>query len=84
MKVASNVRAMVSSEGGALRDNKRGGTFGLNPVGARIWQFLQQGLSREEIVARIAEQFQMSPEIVGKDVDDFLSALEAHALVRRD
>jgi hypothetical protein len=74
---------MISSEGGALRDTKRGGTFSLNPVGAKIWQLLQQDVPRDEIVNRISEQFQTPCEIVGKDVDDFLGALEVHSLVTK-
>ncbi len=84
MKVANSVRAMVSSEGGVLRDGKGGGTFGLNPVGAMIWQLLQQGVTTDEIIQRISEQFQAPREVVRQDVEEFLHSLEAHSLVRKN
>lgn len=82
MKVANHVRAMVSSEGAVLRHMRQGGTFSLNPVGAKIWEFVQQGIPTDQIVARISQQFSVPREQVEKDVADFLRSLEAHRLIQ--
>ena len=82
MKVVSHVRAMVSSEGAVLRHMRRGGTFSLNPVGAKIWELVQKGLPTDQIVVRISEQFSVPHEQVEKDVADFLRSLEAHQLIQ--
>jgi Coenzyme PQQ synthesis protein D (PqqD) len=81
MKVANNVRAMVSSEGAVLRDMRRGGSFSLNPVGASIWQLLQQGLLTEQIVDRISVDFKAPRETVEGDVRAFIQKLEKQKLI---
>jgi acetylornithine/succinyldiaminopimelate/putrescine aminotransferase len=75
MKISKSVRAMVNSEGAVLRDSRHGGTFGLNPLGAKVWQGLQKGISMEEIVNGISEQFQVPRETVERDVQELIQNL---------
>jgi DNA-binding CsgD family transcriptional regulator len=84
MKVAKNVRAIVNSEGAVLRDLRRGGTFSLNPMGAKIWQLLQQGCDTEKIIEQISADFRASRETVENDVRSFIEKLEKQGLIVRE
>ena len=84
MKVPNSVRAMVSSEGAVLRDMRHGGSFSLNPVGAKIWRFLQQGMATDQVIDRISQDFQAPRETVENDVRAFIQRLEDQKLIVRN
>jgi len=81
MKVANHVRAMVSGEGALIRDMRRGTSFSLNPMGAKIWQLLQKGVPEEQVVDTISKDFQTPRETVGNDVRNFIENLERQKLI---
>lgn len=84
MKTAKNVRAVVSGQGAILRDLRRGGTFGLNPMGAKIWKLLQEGLATEQIIDQISVDCKTSRETVESDVRAFIQKLEEQKLIVRE
>lgn len=84
MKIAKNVRAMVSGEGAVLRDMRRGGSFSLNPMGAKVWQLLQKGAGLEQIIDQISADFHVPREPVENDVRDFIQRLENQKLITRE
>lgn len=49
----------------------------LNESGAEIWELVSRGLDVSEVAKCLAEQYEMEPEIVEKDVWQFLAGLEA-------
>jgi hypothetical protein len=55
--------------------------FELNATGARVWSLLEQGLSRDEICARLQQEFQVSVEDVAATVDALLASLEGERLI---
>ena len=57
------------------------GIIGLNPVSAFIWQKLQEGEEREELLAAILDEFEVSREQAGKDLDEFLEQLRNHQML---
>ena len=83
MKISQSIRSVVSDEGAVLKDMKTGGTFSLNPVGARVWTMLQEDIPAEEIVDRISLDYQTPREIVESDLREFIKNLENHFLVLR-
>jgi DNA-binding CsgD family transcriptional regulator len=84
MKAAKNVRAMVTGEGAVLRDMRRGGSFGLNPLGAKVWKLLLQGVATEQIIDQISVDFHASRETVENDVREFIQKLEDQKLIVRE
>ena len=84
MKIAKNVRAMVSGEGAVLRDMRRGGSFSLNPMGAKVWQLLQKGAAMEQIIEQISSDFHAPRATVEDDVRDFIHRLEDQKLITRE
>lgn len=54
--------------------------FELNATGARVWALLQQALTRDEVVARLRDEFGDIEEI-GATVDDLIEALRGEGLI---
>lgn len=57
--------------------------YGIEGVGGRAWELLQQPCSVEELRAKIAAEYDVDPERCHRDVDEFLSALLDEQLVER-
>jgi hypothetical protein len=65
-----------------LLDYDRGIYYGLNPVGARVWQLLSEGEAVEEIVERLADEYDVSRETLESDIATLLRELAAKELVQ--
>lgn len=50
--------------------------YTLNEVGARIWELIQQTTALLDIRDKIIDEFQASPEEVGKDIEEFIKQLQ--------
>lgn len=46
-----------------------------NPVGALIWRALAEGTTRNELVGRLVEEFDVDEPTAAKDVDAFVAEL---------
>lgn len=55
--------------------------FGLNALGARIWTLLEAPTSIDALVARLVEEYEVSPEQCRREVGDFVAALAERGLV---
>ncbi len=67
-----------------LVDPHTGRIFPLNPVAARIWVLLGEGLPVSAIIQALAEEFDAPSEIVQNDASDFIARLlGANLLVER-
>lgn len=51
------------------------GIVKLNDTAALAWKGVEEGLSREQIVARVVESYDVDERQAGNDVDAFLRAL---------
>ncbi len=51
------------------------GMMTTNAVGAFICEALQTPCTRDELIARLCEEFEVTPEIVAPDLDAFLESL---------
>lgn len=74
------IAKMVGSEM-VLLDYERGIYYGLNPVGARVWQLLTEGEAMERILERLVEEYDVTRETLESDVAMLLRELEAKELV---
>jgi coenzyme PQQ synthesis protein D (PqqD) len=81
MQPASRVRTVLNHDGAVMLDIEHGLMLGANPLGARIWQMLANGQSRDQIVSLISSDYHVDPAVVGQDVDDFVASLAQHHLV---
>jgi Coenzyme PQQ synthesis protein D (PqqD) len=55
----------------------------VNRSGALLWSMLQEGTTRDALVNRLADEFGLSPEGAGADVDAWLEVLQAERLLVR-
>lgn len=60
---------------------KSGVYFGLDPVGTRIWAMIKDGLATADICKRLADEFDVSQEVVEADARQFLSDLKANDIL---
>lgn len=76
--------SIVSAELGGeavLLDVETGQYFGLDETGTAIWHLLIEGLDAQQIHDRLLAQYDVDTAQLRNDVADFLSHLEANALI---
>ncbi len=54
--------------------------FGLDEVGTAIWQAMQESGSLEEVYQAMLEQYDVEPEVLEKDLLDFVQKLNDSGL----
>lgn len=64
-----------------LLDFERGIYYGLNPVGARVWELLAEGKNTDEIADLLTEEFDVERSDAKGDVDALMDDLAANGLV---
>lgn len=67
-------QAMVIATGEASKDFH--GMIKLNVTGKVIWEALQEGVSEEDIVSRLKEQFEVEEEKAIQDVRAFVNQMK--------
>ena len=61
---------------------KDGVYYGLNPVGARIWDLIQESRTVGEIRNIILEEYEVEPERCEQDLVQLLNELAAKGLIK--
>jgi len=83
-RASEAVRASISADGLVLLDVQGGLVLSANPIGARIWELIQQQVGCVEIARRLARDYDVPLERAHRDVVAFVAALEARGLVNRE
>jgi len=78
------VRASVSTDGLVLLDVQGGLVLASNPVGARIWQLIEQQHTRSEIARQLVEDYDIPADRADRDVVASVAALAARGLVTEE
>lgn len=65
----------------AILDLKSGQYYGLNAVGARIWNLIQEPMRVEEILAAILDEYETDAERCETDLLTMLEQLKAKKLI---
>jgi Coenzyme PQQ synthesis protein D (PqqD) len=81
-RVSEHVRKTSSEDGGIVLDVKHGCMFGLNLVGSRIIELLEQRHTPAQIAEEIASSFGVPTDIADRDAREFLEALEKNHLIQ--
>lgn len=58
--------------------------IGLNEVGARIWSLLDSPVTIEDICARLADEFDVGPDVARSETEAFLADLLKHDAIAFD
>jgi hypothetical protein len=56
--------------------------FALNTTGARFWELMAQGESREQIESRLLDEYDVGPAELAREIDQLLSELTRQQMVR--
>ena len=70
----------INSEG-FIFDTNSGGCFNVNGTGLLIIKALQEQKSAEMITRELVERFDEAPEVIEKDILDFLALLRIYQLL---
>jgi hypothetical protein len=81
LKIAEGVRSTHDRDGAVVLDLHHGQMFTLNLVGSKIVEMLERGCPETQMVEEITRKFRIRPDIVERDVREFLECLEKHRLV---
>ena len=72
------------AEGQVIALDLPGGLYlTINRSGAVLWPMLQEGATRDDLVNRLAGEFELPPERARADVDAWVAALDAQHLLER-
>lgn len=87
MKLSDRVRipqeVLARQVGGetVMLDLAKGAYFGLDPVGARMWQLLTEGKTLAEVCDAIVEEYDASHAAVERDLLALVDELMAQGLI---
>lgn len=70
---------MLIPVGSAAMDNN--GMFVMTELGGYIWQMLEGGMTKEEIITALLEEYEVEESILRGDVEDFLQRLADRKLI---
>jgi hypothetical protein len=66
----------------AILNSQTGTYFGLDPVGARIWCLMAEGMSIDKVVSTLLSEYGVEEERLRNDLDELIEQLVARALVK--
>lgn len=81
VRVPQEVIARQVGEETVMLDLAKGAYFGLDPVGARMWQLLQEGKSLEDVRDAMAEEYEAPREKIERDLLALVDKLVADGLL---
>lgn len=73
--------SLAISDSGFLFFPNTGETFTVNPSGRKLITLLKEGYSEEEIISRMAEEFDADKLDIERDMHDFIGQLQSLSLL---
>ena len=81
IKIPAQVMARQVGEETVILDLAGGGYFGLDPVGARIWQLMAEGKTLAEVCETMLAGYEVSREQIESDVLALAHSLNEKQLI---
>ena len=82
--LSKNVFAQEIDEETIILDSETQEYFSINEIGKVIWSLIEEKKNLEEIKAEMLDMYEVPEEQIGKDVLNFLQALEQKGLIKID
>lgn len=82
LDITPNVIARQVGDEIVLLDLDNGTYFGLDPVGARIWELISQGRTLAAVCEVILDEYDVTREIIEQDLLKLVADLAAQRLVK--
>ena len=60
---------------------RRSGVFVMTELGAEIWEMLQEGKDYDTIIKELLEDYNVTEDVLKKDVEEFLQMLRKNELL---
>jgi hypothetical protein len=79
--IPDQVMARQVGEETVILDLASGTYFGLDPVGARIWQLLTEGKTLDDVCATMLAEYEVTREDIERDVLGLTEELRAKQLI---
>jgi len=81
LAVPQHVMARQVGEECVILDLANGTYYGLDAVGARIWELLSEGATPEAICDRVVEEYEVGREQARADIASLIGSLRERGLV---
>ncbi len=81
VRIPQEVLARQVGEETVMLDLAKGAYFGLDPVGARMWQLLAEGKTLVEVCDAIVEEYDVSRDAVEQDLLGLVADLMSQGLL---
>jgi hypothetical protein len=65
-----------------LLDLASGKYLGMNDVATRVWELIGEGLAFGRIRATLLDEFDVSSDVLDRDLDELFTQMQARGLVR--
>lgn len=79
--IPAQVMARQVGEEKVILDLASGTYFGLDPVGARIWQLMGEGKTLSEICDTMLDEYEVTRDALERDVIELAQELSARGLI---
>ena len=79
--IPTQVMARQVGDETVILDLASGTYFGLNPVGARMWQLIGEGRTFAQICETLSAEYEVDPQELQRDIERLLAELQTHGLV---
>ena len=73
--VSSHVLFRQLADEAVLLDLEAGQYFGLNSVGARVWQLLMDGHQLSAVFTTLVAEYAVAPDILARDLEELIADL---------
>lgn len=84
LKPAANVIVRGVGEEMVLLDMTRGTYYGLDPIGARVWEMIADGSSLALVVERLQGEYEVARDELEADVERLVGEMEERGLVTEE
>ena len=81
VRIPQEVIARQVGDETVMLDLAKGTYYGLDPVGARMWQLLLEGKTLAEVCDVIADEYDVSRDSLERDLLSLVDSLVAHGLI---
>jgi hypothetical protein len=77
-EISDAIRSTSTEDGAVILDIHHGRILGLNKMGSRVFEMLQNGLDQDQIASEISKDFGVDADYARTDVLDFIKTLQQH------
>jgi hypothetical protein len=84
MQFEKHVKVRQEKFGSVVFETLREKIFVTNDTGADILQLLEEGKEPKDVIAELSKDYNLEPEIIKGDVDEFISMLKDNGIIKKE